>query len=416
MATISFHLRDRKATEPTPIFMLLYADGVQTKIKTGLRIHPDQWDIEGQKAKTRGRGVATKENGETNTDLVGMSERAMTYYSQQRRAGTIPGGVQIWETIRPVKATTATVEQAAPTGPQPLVDFADYIERTTAKSSYSTIKSKRTTLGHLTRFSETLAGPLGYADFTRAFKEKFAAYLADVAKLADNTLAKQLSILKGFLSYAAEHGFTPSIDTKGWGWKFKEPEIIALTADELAAIERLQGLQPYLENARGLFLLMCRTGLRYSDATRLRPEHDKGDHLHLVAQKTGDVLDIYVRKSVRPLLDKYWAGELRVITNQKLNAYIKELGQLAGIETPTQTIRHYGQTSRPQHETRPKWELLSCHTGRRTFVTLSIDRDVPADVVMQATGHKNFKTMQRYNQTTASRQVAASRKAWGEDD
>jgi integrase len=106
---------------------------------------------------------------------------------------------------------------------------------------------------------------------------------------------------------------------------------------------------------------------------------------------------------------------LRLITNQKLNVYIKELGALAAIEAPTEVIRQYGQTSQPVQETYPKYQLIGCHTGRRTFVTLSIDRDVPSDVVMQATGHRNYRTMQRYNKTTAARQVAASRKAWGEE-
>jgi integrase len=411
MAIVSFHLRNKNADEPTPIFMSLYADNKQTKIKTGLRIDPKQWDVDGQKCKTRGKGLA-QTNGQTNDDLVGMSDRAKLYYGAQRALGRIPTAAEIWEAIKPVPANVAPVVD---NGPQPLADFAAYILHVTPKSSHSTIKAKRTVLNHLTAYVESTGRPLAYADFTREFKESFAAYLAGTVGLADNTLAKELTILKGFLSYAAEHKRTPKIDTTGWGWKFKEPDIIALTADELAAIEGLTNLQRYLENARDLFLLMCYTGLRYSDAVQLKPEHDKKDHLQLTAQKTGDGVAIYIRRALRPILDKYWTNELRLISNQKLNKYIKELGELAGIDAPIEVTRQYGQTSRPVQETSPKYQLIGCHTGRRTFVTLSIARDVPSDVVMQATGHKNYRTMQRYNKTTAARQVDASRKAWGEE-
>lgn len=413
MATISYHLRNTKADEPTPIFMLLYADGKQTKIKTGLRIHPSQWDTQGQKAKTRGRGILST-NGQTNDDLADMGERAIEYYGHQRRTGKLPTGLEVWEAIRPAINGIAEREELV-ARPRPLPDFDKYIEDAKARLSPATIKSKRTTYGHLLGFSKTLAHPLEYTDLTREFKDAFTTYLFKEKQLADSSLNKQLKILKEFLAYAADHCRTPRIEVRGWSWKFKEPEIVALTAEELAAIEALPNLPSYLENARALFLLMCLTGLRYSDAVRLKREHDKGELLHLTAQKTGDVLQIYIRKALRPILDKYWAGELRLITNQRLSGYIKELGERAGIDTPTQTTQHYGQTSKPKKETHPKHKLLGCHTGRRTFVTLSIGRDAPADVVMQATGHKNYKTLQRYNQTTAMRQVSVSRRVWGED-
>ncbi|MDO7852973.1 site-specific integrase [Hymenobacter sp. CA1UV-4] len=391
--------------------MSLYADYKQTKIKTGLRVEPKQWDMEGQKCKTRGKGL-DKSNGQTNDDLTGMAERAIAYYGAQRAMGRVPKGAEIWEAIKPVEDEADPVVD---NGPQPLADFEAYILHVTPKSSPSTIKAKRTTLRHLTDYIESTGQPFGYTNFTREFKEKFAAYLANRVGLADNTLAKVLTILKGFLSYAAEHHRTPRIDVTGWGWKFKEPDIVALTTAELESIEQLSNLQPYLSNARDLFLLMCYTGLRYSDAVRLKPEHDKKDYLELTAQKTKDVLTIYIRRALRPILSKYWSGELRLISNQKLNKFIKELGELAAIDTPIEITRSYGQTSQPVQETRPKHELIGCHTGRRTFVTLSIDRDAPADVVMQATGHKNHRTMQRYNKTTPARQVAAMRKVLGEE-
>jgi integrase len=410
MATISYHLRNAKADEPTPIFMLLYADGKQTKVKTGLRIHPNQWDTQGQKAKTRGKGIAAT-NGQTNTDLASMGKRAVEFYGQQRLVGRLPTGVEVWEAIKPTVGGVV-VEDA----PQPVPDFRQWLEDSSGQVSAGTIKCRRNVLKHLVEFNETLRRPLAYADLTREFKDKFTHFLANTKGLADSTLSKELKVLKTFVAHVADLGRCPRIETRGWRWKSNEAEIISLTAPELAAVQALTGLPPHLENTRDLFLLMCLTGLRYSDAVRLRPEHDKGELLQLTAQKTGGLLQVYIRKALRPILNRYWANELRLITNQSMNQFVKELGKRAGIDTLTEVTRHYGQGTQPRKETHPKYKLLGSHSGRRTFVTLSISNDTPADVVMQATGHRNYKTLQRYNQTSATRQVEVSRRVWGEDD
>ncbi|MDB5268740.1 MAG: hypothetical protein JWP58_1780 [Hymenobacter sp.] len=408
MAIISFHLRNPKAVKPTPVFMSLYADNQQTKIKTGLRIEPKQWDVEGQKCKTRGKGLL-QTNGQTNTDLAGMATRAIAFYGARRAVGRIPTGAEIWEAIKPVGSPEADL------APDLLADFEQYLSYLKPTRAPNTIKAKRTTYNHLAAYIKHTGRPLTYTDIDRVFRDGFTAYLSSVAGVADNTLAKQLTILKSFLNYATEHGRTPRVDITGWAWKFKEPDILPLTAAELVAVEGLTDLPDYLQNARDLFLLMCYTGLRYSDAVRLKPEYDKGDYLELTATKTDDALTIYIRRSLRPILARYWAGQIHLSPNRSLNRQIKVLARLAGINAPTEVVRYYSQTSRTVKETYQKYELVGCHTARRTYVTLSIELDAPADVVMQATGHKNHRTLQRYNKTTPSRQVAAMRKALGEE-
>lgn len=88
------------------------------------------------------------------------------------------------------------------------------------------------------------------------------------------------------------------------------------------------------------------------------------------------------------------AGEVRLITNQKLNAYLKELGQLAGIAEPFELIRYRG--GKRDATTFPKWERIGCHTGRCTFVTLSLERGLRPEIIMKITGHKDWKSFQRY--------------------
>jgi integrase len=409
MAVISFHLRNPQATKPTPVFMSLYADGRQTKIKTGLRIDPKQWNADEQNCRTRGKGLLAT-NGQTNTDLAGMAERAVAYYGKERATGRLATGAEIWDAIKPSES------KEADTGPQPLVDFALYLDALKSRTTSNTIGTKRTAYNHLCAYAKASGKPLTYASFTLAWRDKFGAYLAEKVGLSDSTLSGQLIIIRAFLAYAHQHYGAPKIDFTGWAWKHKDAEVVPLTVAEVEAIATLSDLSPRLQNARDLFLLMCYTSLRYSDAVRLKPEYDKGEYLELANQKTDEVLVIYIRKALRPILGRYWEGKVKHMRNRPLNEAVRELALMAGITTPMERVRYYNQTSRTVKETVAKYELLGCHSGRRTFVTQALEKDAPADVVMQATGHRNYRTLQRYNKTTPTRQMAAMRKVWDDDE
>ena len=414
MATVSFHLKEPSGDKPTAIFIWFNPQNGDPRIRiyTGDKIHPGQWEGgDVQRAKTPKRGPDTELNKAINANNERMAKRLLKYWADCRALGTLPTAEQLRNTIEPEAPATE-----APECPQPLLDFAAYLERMVKKSSPNTVRSHRTTYNHLTRFVEKSRRPLEYADLTREWKDRFTAYLAEGEGLADSSLNKQLKILKEFLADAANHGRTSRIDVKGWSWKFAEPEVLALTADELARVEALEGLPPYLENARCIFLLMAYTGLRYCDAVSLKPEHDKGDVLQLIPKKTTDLsATVYIRKAARILLAKCWVGEVHEISNAKMNKYIKLVCERAGIDELTEKTTYYGQTSRPQKEAIKKYLRVGCHTARRTFVTLSFSKEIPLELIMQATGHVNAKTTLRYNQNTVARQVEVSRRAWGEE-
>ena len=414
MATVSLHLKEPKGDKSTALFIWFNPQNGQTRIRiyTGDKISPDQWEGgKEQRAKTPKRGPETERNKAINANNERMTKRLLDYWADCRAAGFLPTVEQLRAVVEP-EAPAAE----APERPQPLPDFAAYLERMVKKNSVNTVRSHRTTFNHLTSFVEKSRRPLEYADFTRDWKNRFVAYLAEGEGLADSSVNKQLKILKEFLADAADHGRTPRIDVKGWSWKFAEPEVLALTAAEMARLEALEGLPPYLENARCLWLLMAYTGLRYCDAMALKPEHDKGDVLKLVPKKTTDIAaTVYVRKPARLLLAKWWAGEIHPVSNAKLNQYIKLVCERAGIDELTEQITYYGQTSRPEKVAVKKFARIGCHSARRTYTTLSFAKEMPLELIMQATGHINAKTTLRYNQNTEARQVEVSRRLWGED-
>jgi integrase len=92
-------------------------------------------------------------------------------------------------------------------------------------------------------------------------------------------------------------------------------------------------------------------------------------------------------------LEQLLTGKVRAITNQKLNDYLKEFGELAGIGAPVEVIRF--RSSVRESTTMAKRERLGCHMGRRTFVTLSLERGLRPETIMKVTGHRSWKPFQR---------------------
>ena len=105
-------------------------------------------------------------------------------------------------------------------------------------------------------------------------------------------------------------------------------------------------------------------------------------------------------KAIISSLDKYKdvAFEdnkvLPVITNQKMNDYLKELAELAGIDEPIRQTYYKGNER--IDEVTPKYALLGTHAGRRTFICNALALGIPPQVVMKWTGHSDYKAMKPY--------------------
>lgn len=387
MATVSFHLKRPDAIIPTAIIALVNASGKRIKVYSGLSILPKQWIKVSQRAQTRGH----QQNGALNDTLDLLQERILTYCDEQRALGLLPTS----EALRILAEPEAPEELVV----EPKKTFADYFTEWTAfsrsRGQVRTAIAGETTLRYLLAFEKSAKYAIDFDTITAAFADRYATHLLGTLGLTDNTIAKHFERLRRFMRYAVDREYTTA---RGWEkvkWKRQEADIMTLTAEELTALEELTLPQDsYLENARLLFLLSCYTGLRYSDLVSIRKEHIKGDMLHLTTKKTREKITVYLQERAQPIIDLYLAGKLRLISNQKLNDYLKELGQLADITDPIEVIRY--RAGIRQSQTMAKWEKLGCHTGRRTFVTLSLERGVPPEIIMKATGHRTWKSFQRY--------------------
>ena len=179
-------------------------------------------------------------------------------------------------------------------------------------------------------------------------------------------------------------------------------KVIYLTWKELVQLRDYQipPIKQYLERVRDVFLFLCFTGLRYSDVFNLRRSDVKENHIEITTVKTADSLIIELNNHSRAILDKYKdvAFEnykvLPVITNQKMNDYLKELAEMAGIDEPVRETYYKGNER--IDVVSPKYALLGTHAGRRTFICNALSLDISPQVVMKWTGHSDYKAMKPY--------------------
>ena len=120
--------------------------------------------------------------------------------------------------------------------------------------------------------------------------------------------------------------------------------------------------------------------------------------MEVVTKKTDERLRIEMNKHSLAILDRYkhLGGNLALpaISNQKTNDYLKDIGRECGINEPTRIV--YFKGNERIEEVHPKWELLTTHVARRTFVVTALQLGIQAEVIMRWTGHSNFQAMKPY--------------------
>lgn len=304
-------------------------------------------------------------------------------------------------------------------------DFIDqYIkehETTRESGSLSVYKSVK---NHLQAYQNATGHKVTFESIDYSFFSKLQIFLINRTKtdkqgikspmLNNTTIAKALSTLKTFLSYARKEGIKVNDSYRDFTIKREKLEVIALEQKELDRLIEIDLTNnKRLDKVRDIFVFACATGLRYSDVLQLKREHLDNDSINIVVKKTKVALTIPLNEISSNILDRYrdQLKPLPLISNQNLNYYIKELCELAEINRPIEIVRFHGK--KRVVNTYPKFELISFHTARKTFVTLSLEKGMSAEEVMTISGHEDYKSFKRYVNITENRKKVVMLKAWG---
>uniref|UniRef100_A0A7V2ZL52 Site-specific integrase n=1 Tax=Ignavibacterium album TaxID=591197 RepID=A0A7V2ZL52_9BACT len=254
---------------------------------------------------------------------------------------------------------------------------------------------------------------LDFDKITPLFFSKFYSFLIEDKNMLNNTANKNIQFLKTFLIWANNNGYTENSSYRIFRTKTEESEIIYLTESELERLYNLDIDDERLKRVRDIFVFQCYTGVRYSDIQNISKEDIQNSTWYLRTQKTHQIIEIPLNSYALSILARYseFPKPLPVISNQKMNKYLKELCEIAGIDDTVKVVKYKG--SKRIETTYKKYEVIGTHTARRTFVSLSLQKGMKPESIMAITGHKTYRMMQRYLKIGQEHIRSEMEKAWG---
>ena len=265
----------------------------------------------------------------------------------------------------------------------------------------ATLERFTITKNHVTTFIKFKynADDFEFADLNLEFVKDFEFYLRSVRKCANNTTLKYIANFKKIVIRAIDKEIIEKDPFKSF--KGRKTKIVKkpVSAKELAELERRQFSTDRLNIVRDIFIFQCYTGLAYIDAFQLQKADikdgvDGNQWILSERQKTNSTTRIPLLPKAIKILEKYKdhplclkrGTVLPVSSNQKMNEYLKEIAVLCGFPF-----------------------TLNTHMARRTFgSTVTLNNNVPINVVKEMLGHSSVKQTESYaitEQATIGREM-----------
>jgi site-specific recombinase XerD len=255
--------------------------------------------------------------------------------------------------------------------------------------AYGTLERFKISLKHLQEFISWKYNVLdiGINKIDYAFVTEFEFYLRSVKKCNNNTAVKYVRNFRKIIKICLDNDWMEKDPTTRYEGKMKEVERDFLTEDELNRIYNKRFSSERLTLVKDIFIFSCYTGLAYVDVKGLKKDHiaigiDGEKWIFKNRQKTDTKSKIPVLPIAEEIIQKYADHPrclnedaiLPILTNQKMNSYLKEIGDLCDI---------------------PK--EITFHMARHTFATsVTLTNGVPIETVSKMLGHKNIQTTQHY--------------------
>jgi integrase len=271
---------------------------------------------------------------------------------------------------------------------------------------------------HLKDFETKAKYKITFDAITLDFFYKYTSHLKDNLKLAPNSIAKDISILKVFMGEAVDLGYTTNMQFKHKKFAFNEVETdqVYLTEHELLALYKFKLSSNKLEQVRDLFIFGAWVGLRFSDFSNIKPDNIvqiEGDYfIKVITQKTKELVIIPCNPVVLDIFNKYSHNANRLpktLSNQKFNDYVKDVCKEAGLNETGRLSTNPGKEL---------WECVSSHSARRSFATNYYLQGFPTIDLMKITGHKTESAFLKYIRVskldTAKRLSQHIKKNWSE--
>ena len=288
--------------------------------------------------------------------------------------------------------------------------FLDFVEDYISNNvdlQEQTKKQQESAKNVIERYSKVINKKLRFEDITVDFRNDFVKYLKTTKHekgdyYKPNTIARIFKNIKTWMGAAYDKGLTSNNDfkKKAFGVQKEEVDTVYLKAPEIEQMYNtdLSG-SPRLEKIRDVFIIMCCTGVRYSDYLLLKKENILPSGLiRITTKKTKTPVEIPMHDWVREIMKKYNGEFPPAPSNQKFNDYMSEIVIKSGLERDVVITEKRGTMTR--NKTTKLSSLVTAHTARRSCATNMFLAGVPTLSIMKITGHKSEKVFLKYIRIT----------------
>ncbi len=373
---VKFYLIESRAKQgKLPIYCRISCNRRKAELFTGLYCDPKKWDI----AKERVKG-----NPELNAQIIKIDSKIQDYYLDKSYQGISPSAKDLKAMLQGNDRSSSSILTYFET-------FIDDISKLPDQYTIATLKKYKTIRRHLMEFLDGIEkSEIHFSDYNLALVNEFDFYLRSKVKLNPNTTAKYLKQFKAVFNRAIQFGYLNQNPFTGYKFKLQKTNRTFLTTEEINAIETLVIPNESLAKVRDCFVFAVYSGLRYSDVCNLTKSHlktdKKGNHwLEFNIQKTKENSRLPLLDKAYQIVARYQSQELPferllpAISHQKVNLFLKMIGNLAGIS-----------------------KTLTFHVARHTFATtVTLSNNVPLEIVQKYLGHSSISSTQVYAKITS---------------
>ena len=372
----------------------------RVNLGTGYTISPEKWDEKAEKVK---RNAANSQNftfAEINDGIANLISIINGIFKKYEQSGEgYPTIEQVKEEFRIATNRKEKVEKTL------LEYFDEFMDNRSILNSWSE-NNKKKFLAVRNKFKEYNES-LQIEDLNEANLVKIAKFFQKYWK-NNSTFIKRWQDIRAFFRWCDDNNYPIHNDWKRFQIKQKTAKkfIVYLEADELLRIynHNFSNENSHLALYRDWLCFGAFTSLRFSDIGRLEKKDVRDDYFEITTKKDSDPVKIELNKYSRAIINRYRKSPyakkkvLPPVHNAVLNKYLKDIGEICEVNTII-TKTHYEGTKRIE-ESKPKYEFITSHTGRKTFICLALSMGIPPTTVMAWSGHESYEDMKPYIRIT----------------
>ena len=367
-----------KANGTAPIYLRITIDGKPKEIASKRYIQPDKWD--NKLKKVSGSSDETKS---LNLYLKTLEQQVYDAHHSIMKDKTTA-------TASSLKSKLQGTEERARMLIPIFQDHNNKVKSLVGQEFASgTLERYATSLKHTVEFLQWKysVSDIDIMDIDHSFITEYEYFLRSVRKCANNTAIKYIKNFKKIVRICISNGWLDKDPFVNYKSKIREVERDYLTQEEVQTIYTKKFATERLNLVKDIFVFSCFTGLAYIDVKNLTQSNvsigiDGGKWIFTHRQKTETASRIPILAIPEEIIQKYTNHPqcinedrlLPVLSNQKMNSYLKEIADVCGIN-----------------------KELTFHIARHTFATtITLTNGVPIESVSKMLGHRSLRTTQHY--------------------